>query len=175
MSIPRPDVPVAADEAATLWGFLSHYRQTLRRQADGLSPEQLATPLAPTTLTLGRLLAHMAFVEDYWFSQVLLGGGDVEPWASLDWDSDPDAEMALADGADLATLDGLLTTAIAASDRIWSAETADAPDLALLSVVERRGRPVSLRWIVVHMIEEYARHCGHADLLRQAIDGATDL
>ncbi|TIC81803.1 DinB family protein [Nocardioides sp. GY 10127] len=178
--IPRPPVPVAGDETTTLRAFLDHYRHTLRRQADGLDAARLDTRLAPSMLTLGGLLAHLAFVEDWWCSQVLLGRPAAEPWAGLDWDADADAEISFAVGRGGAELDGLLVAAIATSDACVDEALAGVDDegrtgLDRLAVRERHGERVSLRWILVHLIEEYARHCGHADLLRESIDGTTDL
>lgn len=93
---PRTRPPLAGDELATLTGFLDHHRDTLRLKAGGLDHAALHTPLAPSTLTLGGLLHHLAFVEDYWWTYVLLGRRPAEPWASADWEADPDFELTTA-------------------------------------------------------------------------------
>ena len=170
----RRILPIAADEVESLLSFLDWHRDTLRRKTEGLTQAQQATRLEPSTLTLGGLLKHMALVEDNWFSVVLLGNEDAEPWRGLDWDADPDWEFRTAadDGPD--GLRRLLDEAIAASDTNIR-QALDAGGLETLSVRESRrqeGR-FSLRWILLHMIEEYARHNGHADLIRESIDGAT--
>lgn len=110
MTTPRTYPPAVADEVTTLLAFLDFYRDTLRRQSDGLTAAQMGTTLGPSSLTLGGLLKHLA-----------------------------------GDGLDT------------------------------LAVREKHGKHPSLRWILVHMVEEYARHCGHADLIRESIDGAVDL
>jgi hypothetical protein len=116
----------------------------------------------------------MALVEDNWFSVVLLGNEDAGPWRGLDWDADPDWEFRTAADDTPDELRRLLDEAIAASDRNIH-QVLDSDGLDGLSVRESRrqeGR-FSLRWILLHMIEEYARHNGHADLVRESIDGAT--
>ena len=169
----RIDPPDAGTELDTLLGFLEFHRSTLAWKTSGLDADALRTRLRPSTMTLGGLLKHLAWVEDFWFSCRLHGNPPAEPWASVDWDADSDWEWnsAALDGPDELR-------------RLW-AETVDASrihtELALadggldrLAVVPRGdGGRVSLRWILVHMIEEYARHNGHADLLRENIDGST--
>jgi uncharacterized damage-inducible protein DinB len=171
----RRPVPIAAGEVDSLLAYLDWHRDTLRRKTEGLSQAQQATRLEPSTLTLGGLLKHMALVEDNWFSVVLLGNEDGEPWRGLDWDADPDWEFRTAADDSPDELRRLLDEAIAASDANIR-KALDSGGLETLSVRESRrpeeGR-FSLRWILLHMIEEYARHNGHADLIRESIDGAT--
>src|ERR671939_619475 len=112
----RPESPLAADETATLLGFLEYQRATLAWKCAGLDSAGLRATVAASSMTLGGLLKHLAYVESDWFSRWLHG----------------------------------------LARRTW-------PD----------GRAPSLRWIMVHMIEEYARHNGHADLLRESVDGRT--
>src|SRR6476661_6466759 len=88
----RTDPPLAADEATTLVAFLDYHRDTLRMKTEGLTAEQLAQPLAPSSLTLGALLKHVALNEASWFGEVLHGRPMPEPWASADWDADRDWE-----------------------------------------------------------------------------------
>ena len=170
----RTPPPFAADEPTMLLAFLHYFRDTLRRQADGLDAEQLATRLAPSTLTLGALLKHLALVECFWTAEVLTGGRMGEPWASADWDADPDWEMTSAAEDSPDELRRLFDTEVAAADAVYRRLIAEG-GLDTLAVRERHGAHPSLRWVLVHLVEEYARHCGHADLIRESIDGAVDL
>ena len=92
MTIKRGEPPLAADEVTTLRTFLNYYRDTIRIKVGGLSQEQLAVALPPSTMTLGGLVKHLAVVEDSWFGEVFLGGELSEPWASVDWEADRDWE-----------------------------------------------------------------------------------
>ncbi|MGD9957820.1 DinB family protein [Nocardioides sp.] len=170
----RLDPPLAADEATTLLAFLDYHRDTLRRKTEGLTQEQLAMTLAPATLTLGGLLKHMALVESSWFSEVFLGEPMMEPFASADWESDRDWEFTSAPQDSPGELRSLFDRAVARSDDVIRVAL-DLGGLDGLSAKESRRaqQPYSLRWILVHMIEEYARHNGHADLIRESIDGVT--
>ncbi|MFC8598135.1 DinB family protein [Isoptericola sp. NPDC057191] len=175
----RVEPPLRGDEVSTLRGFLDYHRDTLRQKAGGLTAEQLRTPLPPSTMTLGGLLKHLAYVESNWFLQVFEGGSALAPFDTADWAADADWEWHSAADDTPQELRALFDTAVTASDRALDAAL-DAPvapgPLDRTSVVESR-RPgegtFSLRWILVHLVEEYARHNGHADLLREALDGAT--
>lgn len=159
-----------ADERGLLEGFLDGYRSVLLRKAAGLDRQQLSATVAPSTLSLGGLLKHMALVEDIWFTEALAGEPRPAPWNTVDWDADRDWELTSAANDEPETLRSLFTAAVERS-RDVAARHDDLDDVA-----ERRspeGQPTTLRWIYVHMIEEYARHCGHADLLREVIDGTT--
>lgn len=174
-SIERVDPPLVADEAAMLLAFLDYHRDTLRMKTDALSAEQLGRTLAPSTMTLGGMLKHLALVEDYWFSVMLMGNDDAAPWNSVDWNADRDWEWHTAVDDDPAVLHGLFDEAVTASGK-YIAQALDEGGLDRLSVRESRhdgGGHFSLRWILMHMVEEYARHNGHADLIRESIDGAT--
>lgn len=167
------DPPLAGDEVSTLRGFLDYQRDVIRRKTEGLTQEQLNQALPPTTMTLGGLLKHLAIVEHSWFSQVFLGLDLAEPWGGVDWDADVDWDWHSAEADTPEYLRELYEATVADSDRILQGALA-AGGLDLLSVREARGGGrYSLRWILVHLIEEYARHAGHADLLREAIDGST--
>jgi len=164
---PQPHIPPDADEPTMLMAFLTNFRSDLLDRAWGLDAAQLQQTLPPSTLSIGRLISHMAMVEYHWFTMRLDGQDMPEPFASLDWDADSDAEMTLSSTMTVDELTGLYDGAIADSNaRIEAAESLD-----VLAKSERRGVRYSLRWIMVHMIEEYARHCGHADLIRESIDG----
>lgn len=175
MTTLRPDVPLAADEVTTLRGFLAHYRATIRRQTEDLTADQLNQRLEPSTMTLGGMLKHLALVEDWWFSAVLHGNGEAPPWDAVDWEADEDWDWHSAVEDSPEVLLDLYDAAIEASDRAIEQALAGEGGLDRLAKRSRRnGEHASLRWIMVHMVEEYARHAGHADLIRESIDGATD-
>jgi uncharacterized damage-inducible protein DinB len=164
----RTDPPLAADERSTLTAFLDYERATLLGKAEGLSAEQLRTPLPTSTLTLGGLLKHLALVEDDWIQVDFLGGPPVEPWASAPFDDDRDWEFHSAGHDDPDQLRALYVAACERTRRVVAEH-----DLDDLSVgANRQGQHWSLRWILTHLVEETARHNGHADLLREAIDGS---
>lgn len=166
----RTDPDTRGDELTLLSQFLDYHRATLVQKVSGLDRRQLRTRLEPSTLTLAGLVKHMALVEDSWFGNVLLGREEGEPWASVDWDEDPDWEFRTAVDDDP---DDLLALYVDACERSRAAivEVADLDKLA--AQPSRSGEPFNLRWIMLHMIEETARHNGHADLLRENIDGST--
>ena len=171
--IERRDPPLRAGEAETVLAFLDYHRDTLRRKVDGLDAAQLGRPLPPSTMTLGGLVKHLTLVEENWFSRVLEGNPYGEPWASVAWDDDPDWEWrtGAGDGPD-ALLAAYEETVTRMDRHIAAALGRDGLDA--LSVRKSRhgeGGQFSLRWILLHMVEEYARHNGHADLLRESIDG----
>lgn len=169
----RPEPPMAAGEVATLLGFLEFQRATLAWKCAGLDADALQMPLKPSAMTLGGMLTHLAWVEDYWFTCVLLDRPMPPLWQEVDWDADPDWDWRIADEHIPADLHMWWAQA---KDRS-RAVTAEALNAGGLEFLARRtlrdGSTPSLRWVLVHMIEEYARHNGHADLLREAIDGQT--
>jgi uncharacterized damage-inducible protein DinB len=174
MTIKRIDPPLATDEAATLLAFLDYHRDTLRMKTDGLSQEQLNATLAPSTMTLGGLLKHLALVESSWFSEVLLGENMMAPFDTTDWDWDRDWEWHSAAEDTPEQLLALFDQAAVQSDAIIRDALADGGlDRQSVKGDRHTGEKFSLRWILVHMIEEYARHNGHADLIRESIDGVT--
>ena len=165
---PPPDIPLQADERTMLLAYLTYHQAALLDRAHGLTREQLSVGHPPTTLTLPRILGHMALVEYIWFQNRFDGGEVPEPFASLDWEADVDAEMTMAEGWSVEELHHQFATAVADSRaRIDAAASLDQVSV----VANQEGDHWSLRWILIHMIEEYARHCGHADLIREAIDG----
>jgi len=169
-SLERVDPPLAGDERAILLGFLDYQRDTLRMKTAGLDAAQLEAALAPSTMTLGGMLKHLAFVEHWWFECVFLGEEYAEPWASVDWKDDADWDWHSATHDTPEELRAMLDRACAASDAVLSA-TADLGALSKRTSRRRADERFSLRWIMAHMIEEYARHNGHADLIRESIDG----
>lgn len=159
---PRTDGGWANDERSILTGFLSDRRLTLELKCAGLTAEQLARrSVPPSDLSLLGLVRHLAGVEQYWFRQVVAG----EDVARL--------YIGVA-GEDLAFQVAPTDTMVDEAWAVWRAEVrhtdavvASTPDLGQLG----RGRPVPLREVLVHVIREYAQHLGHADLLRERIDG----
>jgi uncharacterized damage-inducible protein DinB len=158
-------------ELATIREYLSNYRLTLGMKCEDLSPEQLATrSVPPSTLSLLGLVRHMARVEHNWFQRSLQGKRDVpRPYWSPQ-DHDLDFNDAAADPAVVEDAFAVWKAQIAAADEWLDGLT----DLGA-TVLTPQGEEASVRDILIHMIEEYARHCGHADLLRECIDGRTGL
>jgi len=166
----RTDPHPAADERTTLVEFLEFHRETVLQKVAGLTHEQLNRPLLPSGTTMAGLLKHLAGVEDSWFTDRLLGLGEPEPFASAPFDEDPDWEFHSAVDD---TPEYLVELYEAACERSRAA-VAQTPDLDTpMAKPSQSGTHFSLRWILVHMIEETARHNGHLDLLRELTDGAT--
>lgn len=166
----RPEPPTSGTESETILGVVDFLRATLEWKCSGLSDEQLARPLASSTMTLSGMLTHLAFVEDYWCSFVVGEAPMPEPWATMVWDADEDADWHLADELTGDAVRALWTQRVATSTAVVASLLSE--DVDALSRLHRRGdTEVSLRWVLPHLIEEYARHCGHADLLREAVDG----
>ncbi|WP_034266477.1 DinB family protein [Actinospica robiniae] len=169
----RPEPPSAGDETATLLGFLDYQRATLAWKCAGLDAAQLRATVAASTMTLGGLLKHMALVEEIWFSRSLWDRGWTEPWVGVDWKNDPDWEWRTAADDTPEQLRTLWQVKVDEARARTAEALADGGlDRRTVRVFDDGGQP-SLRWILCHMIEEYARHNGHADLLREAIDGET--
>jgi hypothetical protein len=166
----RTDPDWASDERTTLIQFLRYQRTTLERQAFGLTDAQAATAsVEPSMLTLTGLLRHMTEVERNWFRRCFAGEAVSPEYYS---DVRPDGDLEVDATMSLATTLATWRAEIALCDAILAGVT----DMAQLAEGRTRhgGRP-NMRWVMVHMIEEYAQHCGHADLIRERIDGATDL
>ncbi|WP_431044797.1 DinB family protein [Streptomyces sp. P1-3] len=162
----RLSAPATGDERSMLVGFLRSQRVTLELKCSGLEAELSRRAVAPSTLSLLGLVRHLADVERRWFRR-LMAGQDAPPLFSSEANPDEDFDGAVADPAVVAAAWDAWRTEVAFAD----AFVADAPDLDLVREDSWRG-PVSLRWVLIHMVEEYARHNGHADLLRERIDGA---
>ena len=167
MIVERTEPPLTGSERELLTTFLDYHRATLATKCHGLTGDQLrriADP--PSALSLLGLLRHLGEVERHWFRRVLAS----DPAVPFLWSSGGDFEAAFRDAASADP-----ASALAA----WQAECASSRALtaaaASLDVTGRnaRGEEFSLRWILIHMIEEYARHNGHADLLREHLDGTT--
>lgn len=154
-------------ERANLISYLEHYRGTLELKCDGLDAAQLGTrSVPPSNISLLGLVRHLARVEQSWFRRVIEGQPDLPRLFQGD---DEDAGFSWKGEAD----DTLVEQAWA----LWREETEHAREVLegtdLDTVVDVHGEPTEVRDIMVHMVEEYARHCGHADLVREVIDGRT--
>ena len=164
---PRTQGALLADERTTLLDYLDNYRLTLEMKCAGLTAEQLARrSVPPSTLSLLGLVRHMAAVERNWFRRTM-AGEDVPRLYRTPEDRDADFNGAVGDDA-----------VVEEAWTRWREEVAHAREFvtsaASLDVVSLDpNTPINLREVLVHMVEEYARHCGHADLLRECIDGAT--
>jgi Protein of unknown function (DUF664) len=162
----RPHVPTSGDERLQLDGWLDFYRATLLAKCDGLNVAQLKTrPLATSALSLLGIVRHMTFVEQVWF-ETTFAGTDTVDYYKTEGDRDADFNDLDSDAAE--TVFDLYQAVVAASGDLASGHSLDEH-----AKKPRRGRDVDLRWIYLHLIEEYARHCGHADLIREMIDGTT--
>ena len=153
-------------ERAMLEGWLEYHRVTLPLKCEGLDDEQLKSrPVATSKLSLHGLVRHMAEVERHWFRRVLLREADTPDfWITND---NEDADLSPLDAADFQS-DLAVWRQECEASRVAAAEHG----LDDTGIGTRRGEPCSLRWIYTHMVEEYARHNGHADLIRELIDGA---
>ncbi|MEU6811370.1 DinB family protein [Streptomyces sp. NPDC046831] len=168
MTTQRREPALDADERTMLEGWLDYHRQTLAWKCEDLTDEQLRTAsVEPSELTLMGLVRHMAEVERGWFRTVL-AGEDAGPIYCTEEDRDGDFHP---------TGEDTWAEAYATWQAEIDAARRNAARFALDDLSKGRSRstdePFSLRWIYTHMIEEYARHNGHADLLRERIDGAT--
>ncbi len=166
MPIERTEPPPAAPEREMLVAWLAYHRDTLRWKCDGLAPDQLRMrSVSPSTMSLIGLVRHMAEVERNWFRRGI--AGEDAPPMYYSRETDPDGDFDNVDTADVDEAFSTWKRECEAADAIIAAHSMDDADT-------RPGEwGVTLRWILVHMIEEYARHNGHADLLRERIDGAT--
>lgn len=167
----RAEPPLASDETETLVGFLEYHRATFAWKCSGLDAAGLKASVGASTMTLGGMLKHLAFYEDHWFSHRMRGNERQAMWNDDYWDADPDWEWNSAAEDSPEELHTLWQDAVSRSRDLLSEALADGG----LDQPARRslpdGRTATVRWIVMHMIEEYARHNGHADLIRERIDG----
>jgi len=162
----RPATRYAGPERAQLESWLDFYRTTLLLKCAGLSVEELSVrPIATSALSLLGILRHMTFVEQAWFEEVFAGRVIVDHYKR---DDDFDADFHDLASSPLDDVVALFHTTCATSRSV-----AQGHELDEMAAVVTRGRSVDLRWIFLHLIEEYARHCGHADILRELIDGTT--
>jgi Protein of unknown function (DUF664) len=165
LSVPdtRGHTPSDADERDTLIAFLDKYRESILVKLDGLDRDQMSRRLLGSRTTLLGIVKHLTLVEEWWFATVMAGGPEIE-----EDPDDPDAEWLVLDGDTPDQMVAAYRAAYARSDDIARAQS------SLEARVPGPHRPdKSVRWILVHMLEETARHAGHADILRELIDGRT--
>jgi uncharacterized damage-inducible protein DinB len=169
----RPEPPLEADETTMLLAFLDYQRATLAWKCGGLDGAGLRATAAASSMTLGGLLKHLAMVEDLWFSRFLHGNDRAAQWSHVDWQAEPDWDWHSAADDSPEELVAGWQGMVERSRTLTAQALADGGLDRLAKRSWPDGKTPSLRWIVVHMIEEYARHNGHADLLRESVDGAT--
>ncbi|MGW5350183.1 DinB family protein [Streptomyces sp. NPDC004031] len=163
----RTDLPPTGDERTTLTTFLDYARDTAREKCEGATDEHgRGAPLPGSPLmTLSGVINHLRWVEHWWFDVIFLGEEDRGPWT----DEDPDREFTVDLGLPLA--DVLAAYAADAERHRATAAAHSLDDLARRPI--RDGSHVNLRWVLMHLVEETARHNGHLDILRELADGTT--
>jgi Protein of unknown function (DUF664) len=169
---PAPwEPPLAGTEVEHLIGALERLRMTFRWKTDGLDETGLQTRIGASSLTLGGLLKHLAAAEDYHFTTKLRGDPMGAPWDATGWDGSDDWDFESAADDSPEQLYALWDGAVARSRARLDAALADGGLDQQAQVSSPDGRHASLRRLVCDLIEEYGRHTGHADLLREAVDG----
>lgn len=170
----RIEPPRFGDEAATLLGYLDYQRCILAWKCRGLDAAGMRATTAASTMTLGGLLMHMAYVEDHWSARVLWNRGkhSQPPWDTVDWEADMDWEWNQSHAQTPESIIATWRTSVDRSDQLFRQAVAELGLGGVAREVWPDGKAPSVRWILAHLVEEYARHIGHADLLREAVDGA---
>jgi hypothetical protein len=163
--------PVAGNEVDTLLGELERVRGYIAWKCGGLDSAGLRATLGPSTMTLGGLLKHLSVCEDYTFSIKLHGQTPQPPWDTVDWDADPDWEWHSAAADTPEQLMSLWEEAVRRSRRLVAKALVGGGLDQPAAVTSSDGQTPSLRRLLIDMIEEYARHVGHADLIRESVDG----
>jgi hypothetical protein len=163
--------PVAGNEIDTLLGSLERQRWTFSWKCGNVDAAGLGATLAPSTMTLGGLLKHLAAVEDYNFSVKLHGRGQCPPFDTAPWDDDPDWEWHSAAEDSPEQLMSLWQDTVDRSRVLLAEAIADGGLDRPAAFTSPDGQTPSVRRLLIDMIEEYARHTGHADLLRESVDG----
>ncbi len=163
--------PVAGDEVDTLLGSLERQRRIFAWKCGGLDAAGLRTAVAASSMTLGGLLKHLALVEDDMLTQKLLGHRPSAPWNTVDWDAEPDWEWRSANDDTPGQLMTLWQDAVARSRTHVRQALVEGGVGHRAAYTNSGGQSPSLRRLLIDLIEEYARHVGHADLLRESVDG----
>jgi uncharacterized damage-inducible protein DinB len=158
----RREPPPSGSERELLGAFLDFHRDTLLWKVTGLTDEQLKARRTPSGMSLLGLVKHLAYVERSWFQRRFLGQDVYIPWRS----GDPDGDFRIEPGDTFDTVVAFYKAEVETSRRIAAAASLD-------TIARDADPPRSLRWIMIHMIEETARHNGHADLMRELADGKT--
>lgn len=162
------DVPVSWDERTMLTTFLDYARDTVHAKCAGITEENARRAPLPGSplMTISGLVSHLRWVEHHWFDVILFGGPDQGPWT----EDDPDREMRIAVDIPIAQLVAEYRSSSARFRELTASLDLDTPSKGQL---EWRTEPVTLRWILFHLVEETARHNGHLDILRELADGVT--
>jgi hypothetical protein len=155
-------------ELELLEQYLDVQREVVLSKTQGLDEEQLARTHPPSSLTLGGLLHHLSLAEEDWMDIHFSGQPDRAPFADADWSADPDWQFRVPADLDPEALRQRYRNACDRSRAVVRA----ASSLEQLSAKPVRGELFTLRWVLLHLLEETARHAGHADLLREAVDGS---
>jgi uncharacterized damage-inducible protein DinB len=158
-------------EAEELLDALERNRRTFAWKTSGLDEHGLRATTAKSTMTLGGLVKHMALVEADWLAVRMAGEEYGEPWDAVDFDTDPDWEWRTAADDPPAALHALWMRAVERTRAITARVIEERGLDGRASHTFRNGRNPTVRWMLIDMIEEYARHTGHADILREAVDG----
>ena len=161
----RYGTPVAGNEKEVLAGFLDHYRATIIAICEGLSDEALRRTVVPSRTTILGMIKHLAYVERGWFQETIAGKPVDYPFDDAD---DPDADLRIEPEESSEEILDLYRTECARSREVIESVSLDD-----LVKGEKRSADYNVRWVVVHMIEETARHAGHADIIREQLDGTT--
>ena len=161
----RTDPPASAPPVEMIGAFLDYNRETITWKASDLSLEQLTWAYEPSTMSLLGMIKHLAYVEAYWFRDVLAGETVEYPWT----EDDPDADWRIETDEDGDSVRALYWGEIERSKAITAGMTWDEVGRGERGI--RDG--ITLGWVLTHMVEETARHVGHADLIREKLDGAT--
>jgi hypothetical protein len=170
---PPWEPPLAGSEIEALLGALNRLRMTFRWKADGLEARDLQTRIGRSTLTLGALLKHLAACEDFIFTTKMRGEPIGAPWDATGWDGSNDWELTSAADDTPEELYALYDGAVERARARLAAALADGGLDQAVHASEPGGRNANLRRLVCDLIEEYGRHTGHADLIREAVDGLT--
>jgi uncharacterized damage-inducible protein DinB len=161
----RPDVGYELDQKGELEAFLDFHRATVRHKVAGLTEDEARRRFVPSLTTASGIVKHLTCVEHYWFQTIMAGASGLpEPWTR----EEDDADFVLGPGD---TVDTLLAQYAEECER--SRAVAAGLTLADRAVTARRDGLPTLRWVLVHMVEEVSRHNGHLDLIREMIDGST--
>jgi hypothetical protein len=169
---PWPEPPLAADEPTQIVAALERQRATLAWKTGGLDAAGLRATAAASSLTLGGLLKHLALVEDNTFTYRIAQREMPAPWNAVDWDADPDWEWRSAADDTPEALYALWREAVERSRGALEATLADGGlDQLVTSMKDEHGASPNLRRVLLDTLEEYGRHVGHADIIRESVDG----
>jgi hypothetical protein len=161
--LPFEKSPKTGDEKEILVGVLNELRAIMLWKLDGLEEEQASRPMVPSGTSLLGIVKHLAWVERWWFGDFIGGNKFDYPWSA----SDPDADFRVEDHESVSSISRLYADAVGEANAVIAA----ASSLDVTGSLD--SGPRSLRWVMIHMIDETGRHAGHADIVRELIDGAT--